>query len=105
MKISWYDHLYVGEKAKKKRRQIIQAVRKPQLVTGAYVITPSLSGNNILDIYPVITLSSPWYRDSDFFIIGIAADYWESLEVTRRIVDDMYRKTGGFDLASYINEA
>ena len=104
MKISWYDHLYVGDKAKKKRYQIIQAIRNSRLISGAYVITPSLSGNNVLDIYPAMELSAPWYRDEEFFIIGIAADYWEALEVTRQIIDELYRNTGGFDLTGYIND-
>lgn len=67
------------------------------------MITPSLSGNNVLDIYPAMELSAPWYRDEEFFIIGIAADYWEALEVTRQIIDELYRNTGGFDLTGYIN--
>lgn len=104
MKISWYDHLYVGDKAKKKRYQIIQAIRNSRLISGAYVITPSLSGNNVLDIYPAMELSAPWYRNEEFFIIGIAADYWEALEVTRQIIDELYRNTGGFDLAGYLND-
>lgn len=103
MKISWYDHLYVGDKAKKKRYQIIQSIRNSRLISGAYVITPSLSGNNVLDIYPAMELSAPWYREDEFFIIGIAADYWEALEVTRQIVEELYQNTGGFDLTGYLN--
>ena len=80
MKISWYDHLYVGDKAKKKRYQIIQSIRNSRLISGAYVI-----------------------REDEFFIIGIAADYWEALEVTRQIVEELYQNTGGFDLTGYLN--
>lgn len=105
MKINWYDHLYVGSRAKKKRYQIIQAIRNSRGMTGAYVITPSLNGNNILDIYPAAQLAAPWYRDETFFIVGIAANYWEALEVVRQIVDEMYRNTGGFDLTRYLNQA
>lgn len=105
MKISWYDHLYVGDNAKKKRYQIIQAIRNSRAVTGAYVITPSSNGNNILDIYPAAELAAPWYEAETFFIVGIAADYWEALEVARRIVDEMYQNTGGFDLNGYLIKA
>ena len=92
MKITWYDHLYVGDKAKKKRYRIIQAIRKARIQTGAYVITPAFNGNNILDIYPAMELASPYYKDNDFFIIGIAVDYWEALEVAGKIIDDLYRR-------------
>ncbi len=100
--ISWYNWLYVGEKAKKKRYRIINGIRRSRPKPGVYVITPALNGNNILDIYPSIEFLSSFYRDKDFLIIGIAAGYWEALEVAGRIIDDMYRKTGGFDLPGFI---
>lgn len=104
MKISWFDRLYVGEKAKRKRYRIIQGIRRLKPKPGVYVITPASNGNNILDIYPSMVFLSPFYRDEDFLILGIAADYWEALEVAGRIVDDMYQKTGGFDLPGFIRE-
>lgn len=105
MKITWYDHLYVGEKAKKKRYRLIQAVRDSKLSAGAYVITPAANGNNILDIYSDAALLSPWNRDKEFHIVGIAADYWEALEVVRQIVDDVYQATGGVRLPDSMKSA
>ncbi|WP_353655069.1 hypothetical protein [Clostridium sp. WB02_MRS01] len=102
MKISWFDRLYVGEKAKKKRYRIIQGIRRSKSGPGIYVITPAVNGNNILDIYPAMTLSWPIYREEEFLILGIASDYWEALEVAGTIISDMYRKTGGFDLPDFI---
>ena len=104
MKISWFDRLYTGEKAKKKRYRIIQGIRRSKPQPGIYVITPASNGNNILDIYPAAVLILPFYRDEEFLIMGIASDYWEALEVAGRIVNDMYRKTGGFDLPAFIGE-
>lgn len=105
MKLTWYNKLYVGEKAKKKRYRIIQAIRrgKPRIL--AYVITPASNGNNILDIYPAAELLSPYCRQEEFFILGIAADYWEALSVAARIVDEMYRKTGGFKLEAFLDQS
>ena len=36
--------------------------------------------------------------------MGIGLGYFEALEVARQIVDDMYKKTGGFDLAEFLEE-
>ncbi|WP_330387656.1 hypothetical protein [Lacrimispora sphenoides] len=102
MKISWFDRLYVGEKAKKKRYRIIQGIRRLKPGPGIYVITPAANGNNILDIYPAMTLLWPLYREEEFLILGIASGYWEALEVAGNIIGDMYRKTGGFDLPAFI---
>lgn len=103
MKISWYNRLYVGEKAKKKRYRIIQGIRKGKPGLEIYVITPASNGNNILDIYPAAELASPFYKEKEFFILGIAADYWEALEVAGRVIHDLYRKTEGFHLSDLID--
>lgn len=102
--MEWYNHLYVGKKAKRRRFTIIQGVRDGLFDPRAYVITPPQNGNNILDIYPAAMLLLPPYKDQDMKILGIAADYWEALEVARQIVDEMYQKTGGFDLAGLMEE-
>lgn len=102
MNMRWYNHLYVGEKAKKKRFWIIQKIRGHKLQNDIYVITPAANGNNILDIYPSMVLSQPYCKDTDLLIIGIAKGYQEALEVTTQIVDDMYQSTGGFDLQRFI---
>lgn len=104
MKTIWYDHLYVGEKARKKRYRIIQGIRKSKSGPEIYVITPATNGNNILDIYPAMTLSWPIYQDEVFLVLGIASTYWEALEVAGNIVNDMYRKTGGFNLQGFIGK-
>lgn len=100
----WYNHLYVGDKAKKRRFSIIQGIRAGKLQPDVYVITPPQNGNNILDIYPSAVLLLPPYRDEDFQVLGIAVTYWEALEVVRRMVDDMYQRTGGFCLEAFLEE-
>lgn len=102
--MEWYEHLYIGEKAKKRRFAIIQGIRDGVFDPRAYVITPPQNGNNILDIYPAAMLLLPPYRDQELLILGIAADYWEALVVTRDIVEDIYQRTGGFDWRGLMKE-
>lgn len=92
-----YKHLYVGDKASKRRFAILQGIRQKKIQPEVYVIIPPQNGNNVLDIYPSAMLLLPPYQDQEYMVIGIAVTYWEALDVARRIVDDMYRKTGGFD--------
>lgn len=97
----WYNHLYLGKKAKRRRYTIIRNLREGKFSPGVHVITPSQSGNNILDIYPAFMLL--FYPDSkNLLILGIAADYQEALLVVRRIVDDMYQTTGDFNLELFL---
>ena len=100
----WYSHLYVGEKAGKRRFSIIQGIREGKLQPEVYVITPPQNGNNILDIYPAAELLLPYYREKDFLIMGIAFGYDEATEVAARIVADLYRKTGGFCLNELLGD-
>lgn len=99
----WYDHLYVGEKAKKRRYSIIQGIREERLQPEVYVITPPQNGNNVFDIYPSAMLLLPPYCKEDYLVLGIAVTYWEALEVVRQMTDDMYRRTGGFDSSAFIS--
>lgn len=98
----WYNHLYEGEKAGEKRFKIIQSIRAHKPLAGVYVITPAINGNNILEVYQANELERPYYQEKNMLVIGIAADYWEALLVVRQIVDDLYQKTGGFDLRMLI---
>lgn len=101
----WYKHLYVGEKAGKRRFKIIQNIRKYRLQPGVHVITPASNENNVLDIYPATVLLQSFYKNNEeLLILGIGADYFEALSVTRDIVDDMYRQTGGFSVGEFLRK-
>lgn len=104
MRMRWYKHLYVGENARKRRFSIIQKIRRNKLQPGIYVITPASNGNNILDIYPAVTLMQPYYQESDQMILGIADGYDEALLLAGRIVDEMYRETGAFHLDKFLEQ-
>lgn len=100
----WYKHLYVGQKAKKKRFTIIQNIRKGRFQAGVHVITPASCGENLMDIYPASLLLTEYYsKKEDLLILGIAADYYEALEVARDIVDEMYHTTGRFSIRGFLS--
>ncbi len=99
----WYRHLYVGEKAKKKRFSIIQNIRKGRLQPKVHVIVPASGDSNILDILPAAVLLQGYYKKQEnLLILGIGADYFETLEVARAIVHDLYTSTGGFELNDFL---
>ena len=50
-----------------------------------------LSNNNPLSRHAMVTLED---LKKERMILGIAVTYWEALEVARRMVDDLYQKTG-----------
>ncbi len=98
----WYNHLYLGEKAKMHRFSILQKLRAGKLQPEVYVITPPKSGNNLLEIYPSALFLIPPLCEEERLIVGVAVTYWEALEVVRQIVDDLYQATGSFRLADFL---
>ncbi len=100
----WYEHLYMGDKAKKHRFSIIQSIREKKAGSDVYVITPPSNGNNILDIYPVTTLYQEYYEKKNLLILGIASGYQEALTLAGRIVDRMYRETGAFSIRDFLEK-
>ena len=103
--IVWYEHLYMGAKARRRRFAIIQDIRENKAGKGVYVITPPSNGNNILDIYPTETILKDYYEDRELLVLGIAQGYQEALKLAGRIVDEMYRKTGGFRIEEFLEMA
>ncbi len=103
--IVWYEHLYMGAKARRHRFAIIQDIRGKKAGKDVYVITPPSNGNNILDIYPTETILKDYYEDKELLVLGIAQGYQEALKLAGRIVDEMYRKTGGFRIEEFLEMA
>ena len=48
--MQWYDHLYMGKKARRHRYAIIQGIREEKLQPEVYVITSPQNGENLCDI-------------------------------------------------------
>ena len=99
----WYEKLYLGEKAQKKRLSVIRAVRKEKTV-GYYVLTLASNGQDLLDIYPAFAFTQPYYKEKDLLIIGIAADFKDAAMLSGKIVSEVYQKTGGFDIAGFLQQ-
>ena len=94
--MKWYNNLYVGCQAGRRRHKIIKkAIRnKPQL--GVYFITLPVNENNSLEIYPSYVLLQKHYQKSNMFVVGIGEGREEALEVMEQISMDCYNKTGQF---------
>ena len=94
--MKWYNKLYLGENAMKRKRKIINNIRfnKPQL--GVYVITLPANEKNSLDIYPSNVLLQKYFRKRDLTVVGIAEGREESLMLMQRIVMDCYNQTGQY---------
>ncbi len=93
----FYKHLYVGEKAEKKKDQILERLKKKEFQPGIYVIMPPANPENLLDILPAYMLiGSTETKENPDRILGIAAGKGEAMELAGKILGSWYRKNGSF---------
>ena len=98
-----YERLYLGDKAKVNRFKILQAVRAEK-TSGYYVLTLASNQKNLLDIYSAGSWNQPYFKQLDPMIIGIAADYEDAAELVGKIVAEVFKKTGGYDVGSFLKQ-
>ena len=99
----FYERLYLGDKAKKNRFSILQAVREEK-TSGYYVLTPASNEKNLLDMYSASALNQPYYKQQDLLIVGVAADYEDAAMLVGRIIGDIYKKTGAYDVRAFLKQ-
>ena len=97
--MKWYDDLYVGESIVHKTNKIKWKIRHNAGQINIYVITLASGEKNLLDIIPSHEL-----LQKQLYVIGLAKGYDEAVEVAASVIDEVYRQTGAFEVASYLRE-
>ena len=100
--LKWYNNLYVGNTAKKKKRKIIRKINNGSGQLEVYVVTLASNCANNLDIFSANYLLKSVLRDNCPLIVGIAKGYEEAIGLVREIVQDVYEKTGTADVRGYL---
>ncbi|HIS55868.1 MAG: hypothetical protein ACLU6W_00720 [Lachnospiraceae bacterium] len=100
----FYKNLWVSENAAGKKFQIIWKLKHFRPQSDVYVLVLADTPHDLIHIYPAKEFQQPYYkkRHRDLFVIGIAYTRPEALELARRIVDEVYQKTGDCDIGAYI---
>lgn len=100
--MKWYRDLYVGESIVHKKNKIKWKILHNAGQLNVYVIALASSHNNLLDIIPSHELLQRGYPKKELYIIGLAGGYEEAVETAAAVVNEVYRQTGGFEVASYL---
>ncbi len=93
--------LYFGEMAEKQNKELLRNVKRKKWEFGIFVITLSETAHNLLDIYETIWFEQKCYKKQKMNIVGIAIGKEEAVLLVQRIIDDVYTKTGGFNVRDY----
>ena len=95
------DNMYIGDKADKKKKDIIRKIKKGKVQFGKYVLALPFNDSDVLDIYPSAILVQKYFMKSDLYIVGIADGKKEADELMQTILMDCYNQTGDFNLKNY----
>ena len=99
----YYKHLYLEEGIRKKEK-VIRKLEKNQLQMNIHIITLSQNEEDQLEIYNSMILLQPEFPHDDFFVVGIAKGYEDAVEMVEEIAQEVYNKTKGADIRSFILE-
>lgn len=102
--MEWYRDLYAGESILHRQEKIKWKIMHNAGMLFVYVITLAANKKNLLDIIPSRELLQKAFPKQELYIIGLAGNYEEALELAGHIVSDVYRATGGFDIRGYIEQ-
>ena len=95
MQITFYCHLYMNEKIKKK-------LSANNLQPSIYVIAFSQSPQNQLDFFSSLLLKQHIYENTPLFVVGLADGYDSALELIRQITEEVFAATQSVDIRHYI---
>lgn len=99
----YYKHLYLAEGIKKKEK-IIRKLEEKKLQMNIHVITLARNEKNQLEIYHSMVFLQPDFPQDDFFVVGLAKGYEDAVEMVEEIAREVYNRTKGADIRSYILE-
>ena len=97
----WAVKLYTTEKTKNMLPRIIQKLRRGKLQPGIWLITIASNEQNLLDIFQSVYYIQPMFAKLNPDIVGIADNEESAKELLQKIVEDVYRETGCFDVRTY----
>ena len=101
LRMQWAENLYLSDKTAKKKDKIIKKANRGVGMVSIYFITLASNRENLFDIFHAAHLKQPAFYKQELYVVGIASGYEEALELVQRMIDDIYRKTGGFAVREY----
>ena len=92
----WAKELYLSERTAKKKDKIIRKADRGVGMVSIYFISLASNEQNLFDIFHAAHLKQPAFYKQNPFVVGIASDYEEALEMTRQMVEDIQQRLKRF---------
>ena len=98
--MKFYKNLYIGNTIKnpgKPRRKLKRHAKLQNVYVIAY-----MAESGQLSIYHNLMFQQRYYREHQPYVIGIAGNHDEAVEIICRIAEESVRETGRADLVAYL---
>ena len=102
--LTYHPKLYLGEGIKRKKLdKIKKRLERRPILSGVTLITLSRNPIDQLEIYEARQLQQSYYKKYPPFVVGLAADRQEAVEIVELIVRECIDKRGDCALKEYLS--
>ncbi len=99
--VQWATKLYIGDKMKKKKDQVIASINNREATFHVYCIAFASQPSNLFDIMDANELLFPHYKKTEIRIVGLARGKEEALTLVQQMLLEVYQETGAFNVRAY----
>ena len=99
--ISWTEGFFIGDKIRKKKNSVISSIKNGEVTFDVYCIIIASHKDNLFDIVDANELLFPFYQSMEVRIVGLAKGRREAYQLVERMILEIYRNTGNFDVRAY----
>lgn len=99
--LQWNEKLYIGADVKNPE-EVKDKLNQNKWMPGIFLLTFSSNPDNLLEIIPAIVLKQEAARSLCQEIIGIARGKEEAINLAASVIEEVYQKTGTFQVQNYI---
>ncbi len=101
--LEFYSNLYIGQSiSPMKLDKIKNKLRNKTLLSGVHLVAVSLNPNDMLDVFDAKQLVQRYYLKREIFVVGIAGDYEEAIDLVEKIVQDCVSQRGDCSLKEFL---
>ena len=101
LSMRFHDRLYIGESIK--HPEIVKwKLRVAAGQFNVHLIVISQNQNNQLECFHNALLKQKYFRRQDLYVIGIAGNYEEAIELIRCITEDCIQTTGSGNIKAFL---
>jgi hypothetical protein len=99
--IRWITRLYVGDKLKSRKEEVVASINQQKSTFGVYCIIFASNSANLFDIVDANELLFSHYQRLNVCIVGIAKGKTEAAGLVQDMLMEIYLETGEFKVRAF----